>query len=174
MVSKHNRHDRRTQLPHKTKRADLKRLSLFEEAPPCELPASFYSLVNSSSYELPPSSDGGQAAAWRLEPKYKKRALIKIALAEALRNFAFSVFRLKPLLWYLHLRLKTEAIHKKKELGASDTTSEAGDILQPAKSRAKEKGRPFRQPLVKQVICRSLERKRERDPVSPVAVAAAA
>ena len=30
MVSKHNRHDRRTQLPHKTKRADLKRLSLLK------------------------------------------------------------------------------------------------------------------------------------------------
>jgi len=38
--------------------------------------------------------------------------LIKIALAEALRNFAFSFFRLKPSLLSAHLRLKTEAIDK--------------------------------------------------------------
>ena len=54
----------------------------------------------------------------RLEPKNKKEALIKIVLAEALRNFAFYFFRLKPSLWIADLRLKTGAIDKKDEAEA--------------------------------------------------------
>jgi hypothetical protein len=46
----------------------------------------------SSYYELPPASAGDQVVGRRLEPKYKKAALIKIALAEALRNCIFLFF----------------------------------------------------------------------------------
>jgi hypothetical protein len=49
-----------------------------------------------------------------LSRKYKKAALIQIALAEAMRNCASSFFRLKPSLCDRHLRLKTEAIHKRE------------------------------------------------------------
>jgi hypothetical protein len=45
-----------------------------------------------TSYQLPPASAGGRLCLPWLQPKYKKAALIQIALAEALRNYASSVF----------------------------------------------------------------------------------
>ena len=64
------------------------------------------------SYELPPASAGGKALLARLEPKYKKVALIQIALAKALRNLHLSLSAEAFLVVICHLRLKTEAIHK--------------------------------------------------------------
>jgi hypothetical protein len=78
-----------------------------------------------ASDELPPASAGGCGWVWRLEPKYKKAALIQIALAEALRNLHLSFSAEAFLVVICHLRLKTEAIHKTNTEAIHKTNTKA-------------------------------------------------
>jgi len=60
--------------------------------------------------------EGEIAAIGGFSRKLKEAACVKRALAEALLNYAFLFFRLKPFLWDACLRLKPEAIHKAAEV----------------------------------------------------------